>query len=128
MRTRRKLTLAAIASVLATSSLLAHHDWPVDRSQRVTIKGTVTAFTWANPHVTIALDVQADGGTEKWILGASSPKVMGDAGWDKNTVKPGDVVTGFGYRFRNGSHVTQVQRVALANGKELFAYARLFDF
>ncbi len=120
MRTPRTCALTAIAVLVAASSTLAHHDWPVDRTSQITLKGTVTAFTWENPHVTIALDVQTDGAVEKWILGGSSPKVMTDGGWDRNTLKPGDVITGFGYRFRNGSNVALLQKIVLADGRELY--------
>ena len=121
MRTLRNLALAAMGSLVAVSPLLAHHDWAVDRSTPITLTGTVTAFTWANPHVTFTLEVkQADGTVEKWIVGGSSPKYMGDGGWDKTTLKPGDVVTVTGYRFRNGSTVAQMQKIVLASGRELF--------
>jgi hypothetical protein len=123
----RTLALGVLGAMVAVSPLLAHHDWPVDRSAQVRVTGTVTAFTWANPHVTIALDVRADGAVEKWILGGSSPKVMTDNGWDKATLTAGDVITGFGYRFRNGSTVAQLQRIEMAGGKQLFVYPRLFD-
>jgi hypothetical protein len=116
----RSLALGAIAVMSLAGPLLAHHDWPVDRTRPITIRGTVTAFTWANPHVTIALEVEVNGAIEKWILGASSPKVLLDNGWDKNTLKPGDVITGTGYRFRNGSNVAQVQKIVTASGRELY--------
>lgn len=120
MRALRLFALAAICAVVATTPLRAHHEWPVDGSGPITLQGTVTAFTWANPHVTIALEVQTGGAVEKWILGGSSPKVMTDGGWDRDTLRPGDVITGIGYRFRNGSTVARLQKVVLASGKELF--------
>ena len=64
MRTLRKPALAVIGALVAASPLLAHHDWPVDRTRQVTVTGTVTAYTWANPHVTIGLDVE--GGRCHW--------------------------------------------------------------
>ena len=57
MGTLRRLASAVIVALVASSPLLAHHDWPVDRTRQITLKGTVTAFLWADPHVTIALDV-----------------------------------------------------------------------
>jgi len=120
MRTPRKLGLSVMGALVAAGPLLAHHDWPVDRTGQVTLTGIVTAFTWANPHVTIALEVQANGTVEKWILGGSSPNVMAAGGWDKHTLKPGDVITGIGFRFRNGSTVAQLQKVVLASGQELY--------
>jgi hypothetical protein len=115
-------TVAVLSLVFAAGAGLvrAHHDWPADRSAPVTIQGTVTAFTWANPHVTIAIEVASNGAAEKWILGASSPKNLSDNGWDKATLKPGDVITAIGYRFRNGSNVLQIQKIILASGRELY--------
>lgn len=112
--------LTAFGVLMAATPILAHHDWPVDRTSQITLRGTVTAFTWANPHVTIAIEVQTGGAVEKWILGGSSPKVMTDGGWDRNTLKPGDVITGVGYRFRNGSNVALLQTIVLASGRELY--------
>ena len=73
-----------IVALVAASPLLAHHDWPVDRTRQITVTGTVTAFIWADPHVTIALDVQANGTIEKWKLGGSSKKNSEVNGWNKN--------------------------------------------
>jgi len=120
MMAPRYLALGVVAALVGPSPLLAHHDWPVDRTHPVTIQGTVTAFTWANPHVTIALDVDANGTVEKWIVGASSPKNLSDNGWDKNTFRPGDTLTATGYRFRNGSNVLQLQRLVTPSGRALF--------
>ena len=120
MRTLRKLALGVIGSLVAASPLLAHHEWPVDRSKRVTIQGSVTAFTWANPHVMIALDVEANGTIETWKVGGSSPQFMTTCGWNKKTLKPGDVITVIGYRFKDGSHAVQMQTIVMPGGKEMF--------
>lgn len=119
MKTLRTLALSVIGTVVAASPLLAHHAWPVDRTKRITIQGTVTAFTWANPHVMIALDVQANGTLEKWKVGGSSPQFMAACGWNKKTLKPGDVITVIGYRFNDGSHAVQAQTIVMPNGKEM---------
>ena len=119
MRTRRTLALGVIVTVVVASRLLAHHAWPVDRTNQITITGTVTAYTWAEPHVMIALDVQANGTIEKWKVGASNRKYSAAGGWDKNSFKPGDVVTAIGYRFIDGSNMLQVQKIVTASGQEL---------
>ena len=120
MRTPRMLALCVIGALVAASPLLAHHEWPVDRTKPVTVQGTVTAFTWANPHVMIALDVQANGTVEHWKVGGSSPKFMTACGWDKKTLKPGDVITVIGYRFKDGSNAALSQTIVLPNGKEMY--------
>jgi hypothetical protein len=125
MSTLRKLLLGAIGALVAASPLLAHHDWPVDRTTLITVTGTVTAFTWADPHVTIALDVQANGTIEKWKVGGSNKKNSAVNGWDKNTLKPGDVITGIGFRFKDGSSAAQLQKIVMASGKEMDLYGQL---
>jgi len=45
MRTLRKLLLGVIGALVAACPLLAHHDWPVDRTKLITVTGTVTAYT-----------------------------------------------------------------------------------
>ena len=120
MRTLRILALGVIGAVVAASPLLAHHEWPVDRTKRVTIQGTVTAFTWANPHVMIALDVEANGTNETWKVGGSSPQFMTTCGWNKKTLKPGDVITVIGYRFKDGSNAARMQAIVMPNGKEMY--------
>src|SRR5687768_7315936 len=125
MRTLRKLSLGVIGALVAASPLLAHHEWPVDRTTRITVTGTVTAYTWADPHVMIALDVQANGTIEKWKVGGSNKKNSAVNGWDKNTLMPGDVITGIGFRFKDGSNAAQLQKVVMANSKEMSLYGQL---
>jgi len=125
MRTLWKLALGVIGTLVAASPLLAHHDWPVDRTRLITITGTVTAFRWADPHVMIDLDVQANGTIEKWKVGGSNKKNSAVNGWDKNTLKPGDVITGIGFRFKDGSNAAQLQKIVMANGQEMDLYGQL---
>jgi hypothetical protein len=123
MSTLRKLALGGvIGALLAGSPLLAHHEWPVDRSRQVALKGTVTAYTWSDPHVTIALDVEANGTIERWKVGGSSKKNMTDKGWGKNTLKPGDVITAYGYPFKDGSTAAQLHKIAMESGQEMEMY------
>ena len=56
----RTIVAVAAAAVLGAGPLFAHHAWPIDRSKEVTVKGTVTAFNWSNPHVMIELEVKTD--------------------------------------------------------------------
>lgn len=125
MRTLRKLSLGVIGALVAASPLLAHHDWPVDRTKLITVTGTVTAYIWADPHVMIALDVQANGTIEKWKVGGSNKKNSAVNGWDKKTLQPGDVITGIGFRFKDGSNAAQLQKIVMANGKEMDLYGQL---
>ena len=115
--------LALIVILVAGSSLLAHHSWPVSYTKLVTVKGTVTEFTWQNPHPMITLEVRTDDGrTERWLVGGPAINRMEANGWTKTTVKPGDMITGTGYQFADGQKIVRLERVVLANGKELRLY------
>jgi hypothetical protein len=45
-------------------------------------------------------------------------------GWSRATVKPGDTITGTGYQFADGQKIVRLERVVLADGKEMRLYAR----
>ena len=119
MRTLATLALGVTGALVTAGSLLAHHEWPVDRTREITLKGTVTGYHWANPHVIIDIDVQSNGTVEKWRVGGSSPQFMTTCGWDKHSLKPGSVVTVIGYRFKDGSNAAKLQRMVMPNGKEM---------
>ena len=119
------LAIGAVAMLAAASPLFAHHSWPVDTSKLVTVSGTVTSYEWANPHVMIGLDVKsANGSVEKWSVGGPSVTRMAANGWDKTTLKPGDVITGTGYRFSDGQKILRLEKAVLAGGKEMSLYGR----
>ena len=110
--------------VAAVTPLSAHHSWPVSFQRLVTVKGTVIEFKWANPHPMMILEVQAnDGRTEKWQIGGPAINRMEAHGWTKTTVKPGDVITGIGYQYADGEKIVRLERVVLADRKELRVYA-----
>jgi hypothetical protein len=114
-----------LALLSATVSLSAHHQWPVSRAKLVTVKGTVTEFVWSNPHPMITVTVQADGGqTEKWLIGGPAITRMEASGWTRTTVKTGDVITGIGYQFADGQKIVRLERVVLADGREINVYGR----
>ena len=121
--------VVAVSVVLALVSgavaLSAHHSWPVNMSRLVTVKGTVTEFAWENPHPMITLEVRSDDGKmEKWLVGGPALNRMEANGWAKTTVRPGDVITGIGYQFADGQKIVRLERVVLADGKELRLYGR----
>src|SRR5271165_842468 len=113
------LTLV-LAALFACAPLLAHHgEVNYDTEKVVSVKGTVTDFQFINPHVQIFLDVKDDKGEiEKWSCEARSPiMLVRVGGWDKNTIKPGDVITASGYRTKNGSYMLRLQKIVLADGR-----------
>ena len=115
--------LIMLATVAMPSQ--AHHSWPVDMANLVTVQGTVTAFAWQNPHPMITLDVvSADGAKETWEVGGPAINRMEAKGWTKETVRPGDVITGVGYQFRDGQKIIRLEKITFADGREMSLYAR----
>jgi hypothetical protein len=49
---------------------------------------------------------------------------MSGNGWDNRTLKPGDTITAIGYRFSDGQNILRLQKVVMADGKEMFLYGR----
>jgi len=117
--------LVLLALISGTVPLAAHHSWPINQSQLVTVKGTVVEFSWENPHPMITLEVKGeDGKVEKWLVGGPAINRMEANGWTKGSVKPGDVITGIGYQFTDGQKIVRLERVVFADGKEMRLYGR----
>ena len=117
------LLLAAMLGVVSVSSpVLAHHgEANYDTDKTVNVKGTVTDFQFVNPHVQITLDVKNDKGEiEKWVGEARSPAMLARyGGWDRSTIKVGDVITFYGHRTRNGTPFMRLEKIVKADGTEL---------
>jgi hypothetical protein len=122
----RLLALGSLAfGLLAIAGpAFAHHAWHgYDMSNLTTVKGTVTQFDWANPHVWISLDAKDDkSNVEKWYAGGPSPSRMASTGWDKETLKPGDQITAIGHRMNDGTCYLRLVKIVLPDGRELICY------
>jgi hypothetical protein len=109
-------------TLFASSVIVAHHgEVNYDTDKEVSVKGTVTSFQFINPHVLISMDVKNDKGEiEQWTNEARSPSMLVRVGnWDKNTLKPGDVITAIGFQSKNGAKTLRLKKIVLADGKEL---------
>lgn len=121
----KKLALvfaALFCFALISKPLPAHHgEANYDTEKMVSIKGTVTDFQFVNPHVQISIDSKNDKGEiEKWIGEARSPAMLSRyGGWDRNTLKVGDAITFVGHRTKNGTFFMRLDKIVMADGKEL---------
>ena len=112
----------SLAALFVSAPILAHHgETNYDTDKLVSIKATVTSFQFINPHVQIFLDEKNDKGEiEKWTCEARSPAMLVRNGdWDKNTLKPGDVITAIGFQSKNGAKILRLKKIVLPDGKEL---------
>src|ERR1051326_5591547 len=121
-----KAKLLGVLAGLALASLpvLAHHSFAAeyDAAKPVTLKGTVTKVEWMNPHARFYIDVKDDAGSvTNWEFELGSPNGLMRAGWTRNSLKQGDVVSVSGSLAKDGSHLANARNVTLADGRKVFA-------
>jgi hypothetical protein len=118
----RLIALSLLAGVLALSSpALAHHGNAAYDGTITMIKdATVTKLTWANPHTLVQFDVKDDKGElVHWVAELGSPSALGNVGWNKNSLQPGDVITVYVHQAKTKNPVGRIDHIVLANGSEL---------
>ena len=83
----------------------------------------MTRVDWKNPHAWFYIDVTDETGkVTNWGLEMGSPNGLLRAGWTRNSMKIGDVITVDGSRARDGSNIANAQTVVLkSTGQRLFA-------
>jgi len=103
--------------------LFAHHGGAAyDTAKKITVKGIVTEWFWANPHCFLKFDAKDDkGDVVHWATETSNPADMTNLGWSKQSFKPGDEVTVTFTPVKNGQLVGRIEQVALADGQILKA-------
>lgn len=118
-----KGTLFAVAlCLLATGRpIFAHHGTGLYYGKDpVTLKGTITEFQFANPHVQIYFDVKDDkGALVHWACETLSPGKLARNGWNRGILKPGDMITITLYPSRSGAPVGNLVKLVLGNGTVL---------
>jgi uncharacterized protein DUF6152 len=111
--------LVVVGFLTASVPLFAHHGNAQYQSKVLTMKGTVTAWLWINPHVFLKVDVKDDkGNVVNWVAELVAPSNMINFGFTAQTFKPGDEVTIVTNDVaRNGAPVARLSQVVLSNGQ-----------
>ena len=124
MRTKCMAFVAALGLLLSAAPARAHHAFAAeyDVKKPVMLTGTVTKVDWRNPHAWFYVDVKDDSGkVTNWGFELPSPNGLMRAGWTRNSMKPGNVITVEGSRSKDGSANANVKTVTLAgSGQKLF--------
>jgi hypothetical protein len=116
--------LAVACLLLAAVPAFAHHSFGAeyDGTKPVTLTGVITSVQWTNPHFYFFMDVKdQNGAVANWKFEGYPPPVLNRIGWKRNeTMLPGDTVTVFGWRARDGSNWGHSRQVTFAKtGKKL---------
>ena len=120
---KRWILVGLVLSFSSSSHpLLAHHGFAnFQMDQVATIKGAVADYELINPHVQITLKVEQDGKTVDWNVEGVSLNMMARAGFKKDSLKAGDIVSITGHPGKNGKPVLLLMKIVLADGRLLNA-------
>jgi hypothetical protein len=122
MRNRHTTMFAVAVGLLIVSvPLLAHHGAAqFDMGKKVTLKGNVVEWFWANPHCFLRFDVKDDKGqVVRWAAETQSGIIVLNQGFTKQTFKQGDEVTVTLEPVKNGRPLGRLLKVVLPNGETL---------
>jgi hypothetical protein len=118
----KKLVIATITlGLLVSVPLFAHHgSASYSTDKQVILKGTVTRWLYASPHLLLMLDVKGENGeVTHWVLESQSPTVMYPTGYRKDSFKPGDEVSVTASQARNGKPIGRIIEAITADGTKL---------
>ena len=119
-RARRWITLGAAA--LMTVAAQAHHSFAVffdDDKGLVKVTGTVTEFSFRNPHGLIRVETVENGKKVEWKAETNSPSILERRGWKRDSLKKGDEIVLEGWKARDGSRYLRMRKVTMADGTPL---------
>ena len=117
----RTFTSGLVLFLAAGALAIAHHGLAAfDQTNKITLKGTVTAFHFVNPHSVVEFEVKDDKGhVTEWQAELTNPAHL--KGWTATSLEPGNVVTVTGYRAKSGATSLWVTDLSSSNGVELKA-------
>lgn len=104
---------------LSAGPVTGHHSAVVfDEASSVQKTGEVTQFIYRNPHLIITMKVTDDSGNpEEWKIEGQSIAAMRQSGFDRESLKVGDVVTIKMHPLKNGEPGGLIQGMIGADGK-----------
>jgi hypothetical protein len=114
------LILLAVGFFRTPIPLLAHHgNAAYDYEKTLTIKGTVTAWIFANPHSLVKLDVTDNKGeVQHWVLEGNPPSAA-DGSWHKTSLKVGEVIVVDVMPPKTGAPAGRIRRIMSPDGTVL---------
>ena len=85
---------SAITLVLISLPVAAHHSAAFyDQDCEISLRGSVTQFKWANPHIYIEVETKnAAGDSIEWVVETLPPSGLRREGWSSRSLVPGDQV------------------------------------
>jgi len=102
----------------------AHHSFAAeyDSSKTITVTGEVVRLEWTNPHARVVVDGPDEKGLKKeWDFELGPPTTLMRRGWNRNSLKPGNIITVEGFRSKDEPSTANARTVKLSDGRQVFA-------
>ena len=94
----------AFALGLVASATAHHSTGMFDGNTITTIQGEVTRVAWQSPHVYVFLQGSEPGGeSAEWRFESLPVPIMLREGWERDSLREGEIVTVEAFRLRNSS-------------------------
>jgi hypothetical protein len=121
MKTWLRVSGLLAGVLMVCLSVSAHHGNAAFATNATEFKNvTVTKFAWANPHCLVEFDAKdASGKVVNWSAESGSPEALRLTGWNKNSLRPGDVITIYVHTAKTGQPAGRLTKVVLADGTVL---------
>ena len=111
--------LAGAMALSIVSPALAHHSHSMyDHTRQISVTGTVSKYVFANPHVSLYIDVEGENGemVNYWIEMSNLTQMI-QRGIGRTTFKPGDKVKVNLHPLRDGRPGGNYITIVAADGK-----------
>jgi Family of unknown function (DUF6152) len=118
---------AAGVALLAAATAVpvgAHHSFAAeyDSTKSIKVTGEVVRLEWTNPHARVVVDGPDENGVKKeWDFELGPPTTLMRRGWNRNSLKPGTVITVEGFRSKDEPSTANARTVKLSDGRQVFA-------
>ncbi|MBT5032217.1 MAG: hypothetical protein HOM55_07970 [Proteobacteria bacterium] len=114
------ITLGIIGLLMMSKGFAHHSDAGLDMRSFVTFEGTVTEYSWRNPHVYIGVETLDDNGEPvEWALQTSSTITVSRMGWTRESLTPGERVTIVAHPAQNGRPYGLLDSIEKVDGTRL---------
>jgi hypothetical protein len=113
---------AFLGLLAAVAPAAAHHRFAVeyDAQKLITLKGELIKIDWKNPHAYLYIEARdARGKIVNWALEGAPASENMQAGWKKDTLKKGDIITVTAHPARDGSKRAAAREVTFPDGETM---------
>lgn len=114
---RKALALGLVATLVALPAA-AHHSFDMffDRAKSLSLAGTVTEYSFGNPHVYFKLAVAGtDGSAQEWHVETTNPNTLGPRGWGPDSIEPGQMLAIEAWPARDGEPYARLRSMTHAD-------------